>query len=276
MYYQIGFVFFLLPSFFCTTPRADKPGAQRPITRSSNMTSNGAYVPPHKRGFRPTSETSASTLSNPPLSIRTFPQPDSSRSFRKRPSDPYANFPVAFSGAFRRNNRNGEKTYTIRQIQERVPGASSHTFVQAAPPLRDTDEHEHPRASVDPSVQDPPWYQKICRIMVHLDAHPAGPEELWTRHSFPLLEASMTSELKIPLFVQLPNQRWEFKGRSEIALYEIFEGGSEEVRGFVEKRKESEKLKWVETWKDLLGMDWARVELSLAEDQSLGNPMEGI
>ncbi|EJU01299.1 hypothetical protein DACRYDRAFT_107856 [Dacryopinax primogenitus] len=229
---------------------------------SLSRTSIGTYVPPHRReSLPPTSETTASTVSNPPS--------------RASSPDPYANTPAAFSRVSRRNNslKDGRKTYTFQQIRERIPAPGSQTFVQA---VRSREENPGP---VDPLVPKPPWWKTICRIMVHLGMHPAAPEELWTRvHNRALLEASLTSQAKIPLFVELLNRRWEFKGHYEITRYEIFKGLSEEVKVFIESRKESKLWKWPETvnWNELLMTDWARVELRLVEDQSLGNPMEGM
>ncbi|KZO94660.1 hypothetical protein CALVIDRAFT_538781 [Calocera viscosa TUFC12733] len=226
------------------------------------MASGGAYVPPHRRN-------GAETIPTSPTSTRPSGTSHPANS-QKSAIAPVRVFPTAFNRQ-PPNRFPRPVTYSDRDIRDRILGGTTHTFSRALMPVPANDDM--PAQFVDPSMVDLPWDETICRIMVHKDAHLNPPEELWTRNNFDLLERNRNR--RIPLFQQLTRGwRWEYKGRYEVVSYTIYKGGSDEVKKFILERQESQKEKSPEAWAAAFTEDWAKVELRLSDDQSLGNPME--
>ncbi|TFK53639.1 hypothetical protein OE88DRAFT_1733531 [Heliocybe sulcata] len=180
-------------------------------------------------------------------------------------------------------------TYAMSDIQRAIPGERSHTFSRAYLdpsessetkdagvsrllvanlPDKSKNEHEDNLASITRKE----FSHTICRIQVSTRSHINPPDELWTRNNIFCLEENRGKP--IPLFQASTDRRkMEFKGYYEITNITVYQGGSE-VEKFIKERSESGRKKSKDTWEQLFGATWAKVDLRRVDDAALGNPME--
>lgn len=135
----------------------------------------------------------------------------------------------------------------------------------------------------------------LVAIMNHRDANPVSTSqtftalELWTRNNFATLEHHMStspdkalpffhysdSESSKQLYEHYHSSFYRYLGEYKIESLSKYDGGSPEVRAFIEARNESKKQRTASKWKEMLSSQWMKVIIvRLPEEQQTGDPMK--